>query len=42
VEIANPFSASGIFYTPILEETLKKMGPSYAIAIGMALHGLEY
>jgi len=41
-EIANPFSAKGIFYPPILEETLKKMGPSYAIAIGMALHGLAY
>ncbi|MBZ9578320.1 type IV pilus assembly protein PilM [Patescibacteria group bacterium] len=39
VEIANPFS--DILYSPILEETLKKMGPSYAIAVGMALRGLE-
>jgi len=39
VEIANPFSK--IFYPPILEGTLKKMGPPYAIAIGMALRGLE-
>ena len=39
VEIANPFSK--IFYPPILEETLKEMGPSYAIAVGMALRGLE-
>lgn len=39
VEIANPFSK--IFYPPILEETLKKMGPSYAIAVGMARRGLE-
>jgi len=39
VEIANPFS--DILYPPILEETLKKMGPSYAIAEGMALRGLE-
>jgi len=39
IEIANPFSK--IFYPPILEETLKKMGPSYAISVGMALRGLE-
>jgi type IV pilus assembly protein PilM len=39
VEITNPFSK--IFYPPILEETLKEMGPSYAIAVGMALRGLE-
>jgi len=39
VEIANPFT--DIFYTSILEETLKEMGPSYAIAVGMALRGLE-
>ena len=39
VEIANPFS--NILYPPILEGTLKKMGPSYAIAVGMALRGLE-
>tara|TARA_Y100000310_G_scaffold85265_2_gene82112 strand:+ start:2273 stop:3334 length:1062 start_codon:yes stop_codon:yes gene_type:complete len=39
VEIINPFS--DIFYPPILEETLKKMGPSYAIAVGVALRGLE-
>jgi Tfp pilus assembly PilM family ATPase len=38
-EIANPFS--DIFYPPILEETLRLMGPSYAIAIGTALRGLE-
>lgn len=39
VEIANPFSK--IFFPPILDETLKEMGPSYTIAIGMALRGLE-
>jgi len=38
VEIASPFSA--IFFPPILDETLKKMGPSYAITVGMALQGL--
>jgi len=38
VEIGNPFS--NIFYPPVLEETIKKMGPSYAIAVGMALRGL--
>lgn len=39
VELANPFAE--IFYPPILEQTLKEMGPSYAIAVGMALRGLE-
>jgi len=39
VEIANPFTR--INYPPILEDTLKKMGPSYAIAVGMALRELE-
>jgi len=39
IEIANPFSH--IFYPPILEKTLKEMGSSYAIAVGMALRGLE-
>ena len=38
-EIANPFT--DIYYPPILEDTFKKIGPSYAIAIGIALHGLE-
>jgi type IV pilus assembly protein PilM len=37
--IANPFV--NIFYPPVLEETIKKMGPSYAIAVGMALRGFE-
>ncbi|MFH1509954.1 MAG: type IV pilus assembly protein PilM [Candidatus Nealsonbacteria bacterium] len=40
VEVANPFS--NVFYPPILEDTLKEMGPSYSIAIGSALRGLEY
>lgn len=39
VEIASPFS--GIFYPPVLEKTLKEIGPSYAIAVGAALRGLE-
>ena len=38
-EIVNPFR--NIFYPPILEETTKEIGPSYAVAIGMALRGLE-
>ena len=38
-EIANPFSK--ISSPPILEKTLKEMGPAYAIAVGMALRGLE-
>lgn len=39
IEIINPFA--GLSYPPILEETLKEMGPSYAIAVGAALRGLE-
>jgi type IV pilus assembly protein PilM len=39
IEIADPFS--DIFYTPILDKRLKEMGPSYAIAVGSALRGLE-
>ncbi|MDI6602652.1 MAG: type IV pilus assembly protein PilM [Patescibacteria group bacterium] len=38
-EIANPFS--NIFYPAILEQTLKQIGPSYAIAVGTALRGFE-
>ena len=39
VEIADPFAE--IFYPPVLSQTLKEIGPSYAIAVGMALRGLE-
>lgn len=39
VEIADPFK--NIFYPPVLEETINKMGPSYSIAVGEALRGLE-
>jgi type IV pilus assembly protein PilM len=39
VEIANPFA--DIFYPPLLEPVLKEMGPSYAIAVGASLRGLE-
>jgi len=40
VEVTNPFTR--IFYPPILEKTLENLGPSYAIAVGMALRGFEY
>lgn len=39
IEIANPFVS--IFYPPILEKTLKAMGPAFTIAVGMALRGFE-
>ncbi len=39
IEIADPFT--NIYYPPILEDTLKVMGPAYAIAVGAALRGLE-
>lgn len=38
-EIIDPFK--DIFYPPVLEESIKKMGPSYAVSVGMALRGLE-
>jgi len=39
VKIADPFAE--IFYPPLLEKTIKKMGPTYAIAVGEALKGFE-
>ena len=39
IVIADPFR--DIFYSPVLERSLKKMGPSFAIAIGAALRGFE-
>ncbi|MEK7519413.1 MAG: type IV pilus assembly protein PilM [Patescibacteria group bacterium] len=39
VSIANPFE--GFIYPKVLEGTLRIMGPSYAVAVGMALRGFE-
>jgi len=39
VLVADPFTY--IYYPPILENDLKAMGPSYSIALGAALRGLE-
>lgn len=39
VQIARPFQH--LAYSPVLEETLKEMGPSYAVAVGLALRGFE-
>lgn len=39
VAIADPFRP--LYYPPILEETIKDLGPSYAVSVGMALRGLE-
>jgi len=39
IELAYPFRS--VFYSPVLEDTIKEMGPSYAVAVGMALRGLE-
>jgi len=38
-EIGDPFRK--IFYPPILEKTLKKIGPSFSIAVGLALRGFQ-
>lgn len=37
--IADPFS--DIFFPPILSPVLKEMGPSFSIAVGMAIHGVS-
>jgi len=39
VELSQPFS--DILYPPILDNTIKKMGPAYAVVTGAALRGLE-
>lgn len=39
ITIADPFS--GISYPSVLSQILKKRGPSYAVAVGLALKGLE-
>lgn len=38
-EIIDPFRS--LLYPPILESTLKERGPSFAVAVGMALRGTE-
>ncbi len=40
-EVVNPFFSANIFYPPILENILRQLAPSYAIAIGAAMRGLE-
>ncbi len=39
VSIRSPFS--NVFYPPVLENELKKIGPSLAVSVGLALRGLE-
>jgi len=39
VEIANPFKK--IYFPAILEETLREIGPSFSIAVGLALRSFE-
>ena len=39
IEIPNCFS--NLLYPPILEEKIKEMGPSFSVAVGLALGGLE-
>ena len=38
-DYASPFES--VFYPPILEGTIKAMGPSYAVALGMAMRGTQ-
>jgi type IV pilus assembly protein PilM len=37
--VANPFL--NIFYPPVLEKKMEKMGPSFTIAVGAALRGIK-
>ena len=37
--VGNPFS--NLLYPPILEQSLEEIGPSYSIAVGIALRGLN-
>ena len=39
VEIPNCFS--NLLYPPILEEKIKEIGPSFSVAVGLSLGGLE-
>ncbi|MFA5746637.1 MAG: type IV pilus assembly protein PilM [Candidatus Paceibacterota bacterium] len=39
VRLADPFA--DIFYPPALEKRIKEMGPTFAVAVGEALKGLE-
>jgi type IV pilus assembly protein PilM len=39
IEIANPFKK--IYFPAILESTLKEIGPSFSVAVGLALRGFE-
>lgn len=39
IKISDPFSE--LYYPSILEDKLKKMGPSFPVAVGLALRGLE-
>ncbi len=39
VSVANPFK--NIFYPTVLEKELREIGPSFAVAVGLALRGLE-
>ena len=39
IELIDPFRS--VFYPSLLEGTIKEMGPSYGVAVGMALRGLE-
>lgn len=39
VVLANPFDT--LFYPPLLDATLKEMGPAWVVAVGAAMRGLE-
>jgi len=39
VVLADPFAP--LFYPPLLERTLKEMGPAWVVAVGAAMRGLE-
>jgi len=40
IKSSNPFRTSNISYPPLLEDRLDEIGPSFAIALGLALRGV--
>jgi len=40
IKVSNPFRTLNISYPPLLEDRLDEIGPSFAIALGLALRGV--
>jgi len=40
IKSSNPFRSSNVSYPPLLEDRLNEIGPSFAVALGLALRGV--